>query len=62
MIHYIQQSIERNEIVTVDEYDSTGADMLAAECDDCVVNGDVTEYWGTTESGSEWRVHMTNAS
>jgi hypothetical protein len=30
---------------------------LSAESEDSAVNGDETEYWGTTEDGSEWRVH-----
>jgi hypothetical protein len=59
MQHVIEQSIRENRIVTIDN-DSTAMDMLAASCEDCVVNGEVTEYWGTTPEGREWRVHVRN--
>lgn len=39
------------------------ANDLALDCDDNVRNGDVTEYWGTsqvddTQPPSHWRVHL----
>lgn len=61
----IARSISHDEAVTV-EYDAEIATALEALCEDSVdgagLDGDVTEYWGTTEAGDEWRVHLTSAS
>lgn len=53
----ITQSVRTNSIVTMD-HDASSYETLLVECDDHVENGDVEEFWGTTESGDEWRVHM----
>ena len=56
----IARSVKNNAIVTIDGDDATHTALLC-ECEDSAQNGDVTEYWGTTESGSEWRVHVRTA-
>jgi hypothetical protein len=33
---------------------------LLAECDDNV-DADESEYWGTTDTGATWRVHLSAA-
>lgn len=55
----IKRSVSHNEIVTI-AYDSDAASDLRAESKDSVNDADrrVTEYWGTTDAGDEWRVHM----
>ena len=52
----IEASIRDNEITYAT---SDCMDDLRIECEDCVESkyGE-NEYWGTTESGSEWRVHV----
>lgn len=35
------------------------ASDLLIECEDSVQVDGVTEYWGTTADGGEWRVHLT---
>lgn len=57
----IADSIRENKIVHLSDHNSQIAVILQRDCDDSVVNGDVTEYWGTIEDGSEWRVHMAAA-
>lgn len=57
----IADSIRHNKIAHFSEHISQIAEILQRDCDDSVVNGDVTEYWGTIESGAEWRVHMATA-
>jgi hypothetical protein len=52
----IAQSIQQNEIVTID-YSVEAEDELNAACDDSCVNHTRTEYWGE-DDGSEWRVHL----
>lgn len=44
-------------------YDADLAHELSAQCDDDVHDEgrQVHEYWGTTDSGSVWRVHLTDA-
>ena len=59
----IKRSISHNEIVTLDlaviPYDSAILTDLLVACDDSVdANDNVTEYWGKTEEGNEWRVHV----
>lgn len=57
----IARSVSHTEIVTA-AYDAEIAAALEAACEDSVeANDDVTEYWGTTEAGDEWRVHLTGA-
>ena len=53
----IRQSIRQNEIVHL-EYDEDIATELQFACDDSVVGNEVREFWGTTEDGDEWRVHL----
>jgi hypothetical protein len=59
----IARSISHNEIVHVDltvtPYDSDIPTDLLVACDDWADSSpEVTEYWGTSESGAEWRVHV----
>lgn len=56
----IARSVSHNEIVTI-PYSTEAADALWAECDDHVdarASYGVVEYWGTTDDGDEWRVHL----
>ena len=53
----IARSISHDEIVHLD-YASDIALDLRDVCDDSVTNDDVTEYWGHTETGDAWRVHL----
>lgn len=53
----IERSISHNEIVHA-EYDEDLATELQFACEDSAENGDVYEFWGTTDGGSEWRVHL----
>jgi len=58
----IDSSVTQNQIVTLrltadEQVDVT--DELLAECDDSVENDTVCEYWGKTENGDAWRVHIT---
>lgn len=54
----IARSVSHTEIVTA-EWSEDLAEQLSAESDDSVDASDtVVEYWGTTESGAEWRVHL----
>jgi hypothetical protein len=63
----IEQSIRTTSIVTLGSASEPVADAesvmgeLFAECEDCA--GDdprsvMAEYWGTDDSGNEWRVHV----
>lgn len=56
----IERSVRHNEIVTID-HDQADWDSLLAASDDMAQHAGpdgVAEFWGTTDSGSEWRVHM----
>ena len=56
----ITQSINHDEIVTID-YDATAAIDLSVASEgsvDVTQTHGVTEYWGTDEGGHNWRVHM----
>lgn len=63
----IARSISHTEIVTLgsastpaDNAEAVMADLFAA-CEDCVDTDPRSvkaEYWGTTEDGDEWRVHI----
>ncbi len=55
----IARSISHDEIVTID-YHAEASEELQLTCDDWVVNTayGLTEYWGTTDDGNEWRVHI----
>jgi len=60
----IARSISHTEIAVIDfakvSYDSQIMADLTAACDDQAArdDADVVEYWGTTEAGEEWRVHV----
>lgn len=58
----IEQSIREDKIVTLDRASSQDIYQLSVDCDDSVVNDDVTEYWGSStdeeDSMGEWRVHV----
>lgn len=56
----IARSVSHNEIVTLD-FDTEANEELQLACEDAVVANGVTEYWGTTESGDDWRVHVRRA-
>lgn len=54
----ISQSIRSNEIAHA-PYSAELAEALSVECEDSAEASEtVVEYWGTTEGGSEWRVHL----
>jgi hypothetical protein len=53
----ISSSISSSEIVHMDYASDVGMDLSDA-CDDSSTNDDVTEYWGVTSDGEEWRVHL----
>jgi hypothetical protein len=55
----IARSTSHNEIVTLPREHSLEVDLIV-ESEDSAENGSITEYWGTTESGSEWRVHLVS--
>lgn len=57
----IQHSISYNEIAHADYSDDLALDLMIA-CDDWVESGTVCEYWGTTDNGDEWRVHLRGAA
>jgi len=55
----IARSISHNEIVTLTSLDREVRSALESECDDWCDRGDgAVEYWGTTEDGDDWRVHV----
>jgi propanediol utilization protein len=54
----IEQSVRQDEIVHI-EWSSEAEETLLAECDASVDAYGVTEYWGTTEDGHDWRVHVS---
>ena len=53
----IARSIRHVEITHAPFADELAA-ALAAEADEEVHHSGVTEYWGTTEAGDDWRVHL----
>lgn len=53
----IKRSISHGEIVHL-AHSEEAILALTAECDDNVDGNDEREFWGTTESGHEWRVHV----
>lgn len=54
----IARSISHNEIVTLPATAERTSDLMI-ECEDSVETTDVVEYWGTDDTGAEWRVHLT---
>ena len=53
----IAESVDHDRIVTADRTDEL-AEEFEMLCDDCVMNGEVYEFWGETTDGDEWRVHL----
>lgn len=53
----IARSISHDEIVHLDYCSSLGMDLRDV-CEDSRAHDDVTEYWGITDDGEEWRVHL----
>jgi hypothetical protein len=53
----IAESIRYSKIAMAD-YSGDLADELLVRSEDSVQNGTETEYWGTTDDGDEWRVHL----
>ena len=62
----IQQSVAQGETVIAPWVAETAYDLdLASKREGDSVHDedrDVAEYWGTTEDGDEWRVHLTGAA
>jgi len=57
----IARSISHTEIASA-TWSTELAAALDIECDDGVdASNTVTEYWGVTLDGDEWRVHLTGA-
>lgn len=54
----IQESVSQTSIAHAAYTEALHEDLLV-ECEDSTENGAVVEYWGTTESGQAWRVHLT---
>ncbi len=57
----IDRSDSHTEVVTL-EYSDARAEALLAASDDSVDAGRVVEFWGTSEAGDEWRVHLRRAT
>lgn len=53
----IERSISHDEIVYI-ESSNDDLEHLLAECEESVDANGVWEFWGTTEDGDEWRVHV----
>lgn len=53
----IARSVSHNEIVHLPYSDEAETDLLAW-CDDSADTTGCQEYWGTTDAGHEWRVHL----
>lgn len=56
-IELIEESIVKNSTISYDWNVHLAAD-LAIESDDSQINGNVEEFWGTDEDGSDWCVHL----
>lgn len=54
----IERSVSHTEIVSAD-WTAELAEELDLECEDSLEASETTvEYWGTTDDGGEWRVHL----
>jgi len=53
----INRSASHGEIVTATITTELWRDMLPA-CDDYTEANGVHEFWGTTDAGADWRVHL----
>jgi hypothetical protein len=54
----IDESVSQTAIAHATYSETRNKDLLV-ECEDSTENGPVVEYWGTTETGATWRVHLT---
>ena len=54
----IRESQREDRIVHLEYVDGSVYDALSAACDDCVENGDITEFFGEDDNGT-WRIHVT---
>lgn len=57
----IARSIEHDEIARAEWTQALEDDLIApvgGGREDHAENGDVVEFWGTTDAGEEWRVHL----
>lgn len=55
------QMIAESTATTTTIHAAWSADLatdLLVECDDSVDTDERVEFWGTTENGAEWRVHL----
>ncbi|MCC6994797.1 MAG: hypothetical protein IT370_09330 [Deltaproteobacteria bacterium] len=57
----IDRSVSHHEIAHA-PYSEALADALALECDDGADTEMVREFWGTTDDGDAWRVHLDRAA
>lgn len=61
----IADSIQRDEVVMIecvrDGIWGAVTEELDVACDGNVENGEVMEYWGKTDDGDDWRVHVRRA-
>lgn len=57
----IDRSVSHTQTVTVRDADLDDVRALIAAADEYVATKSTIEAWGTTESGDEWRVHITGA-
>lgn len=55
----IRESQREDRIVHLEYVDGSVYDELAAVCDDCAENGDITEFWGGEDDNGTWRIHVT---
>ena len=56
----IDRSASHSECVVI-PYSEDTFQMLCVECDENSDVGTHWEFWGTTEDGNEWRVHVDPA-
>lgn len=57
----IRESVRTNSIIHLEnllENLENLEDELLVESDGSADAGPVTEYWGTTDAGHEWRIHV----
>lgn len=52
----IRQSVQTNSTVYTD--DAALHDDLLCASDDSAESDELIEYWGTTDAGDEWRIHV----
>ena len=57
----IARSVSHTEIVHL-PYSLADESALMAACEDSADAGDRVEFWGKTEHGAEWRIHLDRIS